>query len=630
MRGAQWLADRIIAGSRIAGKGARTREQALSRVGGELADEVFPTSQTPLSAGTAVADSLKTKIHELKLQANEDYGNFRAIERDPANTRAVQVGVNPETNAPIIENVALPIDVRGIKVELAPILADMDKWWQPAKRDASAGYQALKSIVDGPDHLSAMQAEKGLGGLKSLAREATGPDMANVSQGLGKLATSKVQEAIDRAVREIGGEPAAEALRSGRSAHRQKMELAETLEDLRSEPVQLFNRAIWKGDAGIFQLREVARLVPNEMPKIGRAFIDDLLTKATSEGKFEHTSSLLSQWENLGPETKRLLYTPETVAQLDKFFLVAKKLAENPNPSGSAFVGSIFGQLTLMVADPVSGLALQLAGAGLAKALRNPTVVRLLTKGMSAPLTPLEVNAIRAAAGPPAGGPPPPPPPPPPSPGPQVPPRSPASPGPRQAPPPPDWRARPMTNLGSASAPPLPAPPSLGSALPPLPPEVALGSSPVPSRTPQAPESLGQSRPTQGRPAQARPAMRGAFGVAERPEIRLTGSPSQPIQDWGGYYVQVPLSLSKGLIAKGSDAIAEGLFPELKGKFDPYKTSLLETSVGEIGSALYGREAYSHVLNIGFKGPDALKLARQVRDALSEMAPKGELPSGRP
>ena len=72
---------------------------------------------------------------------------------------------------------------------------------------------------------------------------------------------------------------------------------------------------------------------------------------------------------------------------LDQFFLVAKKIAENPNPSGSAFVVGIGAQGAILITNPGLGVTLQLSGYALAKALRAPRVVRLLTEGLRLPVT---------------------------------------------------------------------------------------------------------------------------------------------------------------------------------------------------------------------------------------------------
>jgi hypothetical protein len=397
VRGAQTLADQTPIGAVVAGANKNAQAKALTRVGNDIATSISPTAQVPESAGNAVGDALTAKIAALKKEADTAYGGFRSIVNAPGNIREVPIGQQTATSqvldasgnptvstTPVTQKIATPVDMRGIKQDLKPMLDSMDQWIQPAKKQASAGYQALNSIVNGPDYIPAVEAEKGLGGLKALARESDGPNLANTSQGVGGMAATKLQGAIDDAVQQTGGPGALRALQAGRAAHADKMATADTLQSLRDEPVQLFNQLTYAKDAGIDKLREVAKVVPTEMPKVGRAYLDQMMTKATANGGFDNTQSLWSQWQNLGPETKKILFNnPMQRSDLDNFFTLAKKLAENPNPSGSALVGSIGGQLGLMFYSPQTGVPMVLAGGALSKMLRSPVGVKLLMEGMA-------------------------------------------------------------------------------------------------------------------------------------------------------------------------------------------------------------------------------------------------------
>ena len=92
----------------------------------------------------------------------------------------------------------------------------------------------------------------------------------------------------------------------------------------------------------------------------------------------------MTQWEHLGPETKKLFFKdPALIRDLDNFFTLAQRSAENPNPSGTAYVGLQAGQALYVFHDPIGGGAMQIGAAGLAALLRNPTAVRILTKGLT-------------------------------------------------------------------------------------------------------------------------------------------------------------------------------------------------------------------------------------------------------
>ena len=99
-------------------------------------------------------------------------------------------------------------------------------------------------------------------------------------------------------------------------------------------------------------------------------------------------AAALLDWQRMGDETKAILYPdPRLRESLDHFFLIGKKMAENPNPSGTAFVASIGGQGALLVTNPASGVATVIGGGVLSKALNSPKVTRLLTEAMQTPKT---------------------------------------------------------------------------------------------------------------------------------------------------------------------------------------------------------------------------------------------------
>jgi hypothetical protein len=200
-----------------------------------------------------------------------------------------------------------------------------------------------------------------------------------------------------RAAGSPAGTEATQALQWGRKATAEKWRTGEVLKSMREEPVQAFGQAVYAKDAGIDQLRRLAREAPGEMPKIGRAYLEKLFDVSTAEGGFGSGARVWQEWQNLGPETKRLLYgNPRMVRDLDNFFLLAKKVSENPNPSGSAVVGWIGAQGAIAVTNPIKGAAWTLAGAQMSKLLHSPKGVDLLTQGLK-----LQVNRAteaRAAA----------------------------------------------------------------------------------------------------------------------------------------------------------------------------------------------------------------------------------------
>jgi hypothetical protein len=279
----------------------------------------------------------------------------------------------------------LPVDLRSVKANLKPIYNEMMSRYPVAQQEASKGLKALENIVNGPDYSPLSTVDANLGAIKSIARSDL-PELRSVSQGTAAGAVKQL-DAIVRQTAEQAGPEALWALETGRKATIQKYGAADVLEQLRGEPVQTFNQATYAKDAGIAKLREIAKLAPAELPKIGRAFLDDLMGQATAEGSFKNAAAIATKWEKLGAETKRLLYKdPGHIKDLDRFFLLAKKMAENPNPSGSALVGSVGGGIAHIALHPATGIPLQLGQGALAAFLHSPRGVKLLTQGFTIPI----------------------------------------------------------------------------------------------------------------------------------------------------------------------------------------------------------------------------------------------------
>lgn len=404
LKGAQALAANSPLGAGIAADATQATEQGLTRVAGGLADQAHPNASTPESAGAAVSAGLDQKIAGLKILEDQAYGEAWRGADDPQYTQTVPIRTEqrPQLDATgkptgrmvpfqVMDKVQMPVDVREIKQQLAPIFETMS-WMPAADQSASAGYQAARKILTGPDFISAPSAEMGLGGLKTMARVGNA-DLRNTAQGMAAGVIPALQDAVNDAVAKTGA-GSLMALQDGRAQHASKMEVAEVADKLREEPVQAFRQATWSKDTGIGFLRLIQQHAPAALPKVGRAFIQQLFDQATKEGGFSRAQGISKQWENLGDETKKLLYpNPGLRSSLDQFFLGAKLVGENPNPSGTALVSSTTRAIDagivsagLMLESPAAG-ALAMAGTGayvlggkaVAKLLYSPAGVRLLT-----------------------------------------------------------------------------------------------------------------------------------------------------------------------------------------------------------------------------------------------------------
>ena len=389
---AQAGAEHTPGGSLVADAAKNKIANQMAAQGRRLASEVDPHAVTPETAGAGVRSELSQSVEASASRADQAYDVVRQVEADPAHTRSVQTGtrvedvVDPLTgqtsrqSVPVFEDVPLPVEIGGLKQQLRPVYEHMQQWWEPARRNASQGFQAIRSIMEGPDAIPASVAEVGLGGLKQLAREG---DPRNA--GLAKAIIPELQTIIDDTVH--AADPhAAQALEAGRRNVATQYTTKGVLDKLRTEPVQAFDQLIYARDAGIDFLRSVAREKPDEMAKIGRAYLEQLMDTATESGGFRHGDQLYAKWQKLGPETKKLLFkNPLMIENLDKFFLLTKKMAEQVNPSRSGLTAGGLAMGAALIADPISGLAANLGAAGVTKLLYSPAGTKLLLDGLRAP-----------------------------------------------------------------------------------------------------------------------------------------------------------------------------------------------------------------------------------------------------
>jgi DNA-directed RNA polymerase subunit F len=204
-------------------------------------------------------------------------------------------------------------------------------------------------------------------------------------------------EAPPRPMKSTGSE-ALDTIRKARSETRLEHETGKILKKLREEPGEAFKQFIYQKDSGVEYLKKVAKLAPEDMPKVGRAVLQDLIGTATGEGGFDRARGIAAKWDAIGPETKAIIFkNPQLRADLDSFFLLAKKAAEVPNPSGTAVVGSLSAAAGYAFHDPITAAAWTISAAGMAKLLHSPAGVNALRNGLKVSLK-RPVEASMAAA----------------------------------------------------------------------------------------------------------------------------------------------------------------------------------------------------------------------------------------
>lgn len=379
----------------ITGRAHEAQAGALTREAGKLADDIAPVPVTPEQAGQGLRDAVRGAVRDAGAQADDAYGRLRALEQ--ARAKTTQVGT-ATTTSPIVDasgnaittttpvtQTMLAVNVKSAKEALDPIYKRLKRESElvPLQGGKARALTALDRLMRGPDDAPLSVVDSALGDLKSLAR-ADIPELRTQGQGVAAQAVTFLDRQVQAAAKHAGDDVLT-ALMEGRKATIAKYVAGDLLEGLRTEPVQVFRQATYAKDAGIDQLRELAKIAPKELPKIGRAFIEDLLETATAEGGFGKAGTIASKWESLGPKTKALLYRPDQIKALDNFFLFAKNAGQSVNPSGSGFTAALAASGVFKVMNPATGIPIEIGQAALAKLLESPRTVQLLTRSLRTP-----------------------------------------------------------------------------------------------------------------------------------------------------------------------------------------------------------------------------------------------------
>jgi hypothetical protein len=290
------------------------------------------------------------------------------------------------------------VDLKSTKKALRPLYDRLrrENSIVPLMGDKGRALVALDRIIEGPDYASLSIVDAALGDLKAMAR-ADIPELRTQGQGLAATAVKQ----LDRMVRDTAqraGPDALSALEEGRSATIAKYQTGDVLEAIRDEPVKAYRQAVAPKDSGIKHLRQIRETAPSEIPKIGRAYLEDLFDQATTEGGFDKGARLQAEWSKLGHETKRILFPRPGQAQaLDHFFLLVKKIQEPANSSKTAYV-TISAGIGLSLLHPTTGIPLVVGTGALAKLLHSPAGVKALTHATALSLSKTTVPKVVQAA----------------------------------------------------------------------------------------------------------------------------------------------------------------------------------------------------------------------------------------
>lgn len=304
---------------------------------------------------------------------------------------------------PRTQNMQLAVDLRPVKQAVQSMYDGLRREGQlaPLMGDKARALVALDRIVNGPDMAPLSVADGALGDLKQMARTPDG-QLRTVGQGKIALEVKNLEAAVQERAAQAGPE-VQDALAEGRAATIGKHTANNVLQELPDEPVKAFDKLTAARDGNIALLRRVQEQAPQQVQNLGRAWLEQALDRATANhGRFEHAAKLYADWERMGDATKGILYGSELTPALDKFFLLAKRIAENPNPSGTALTAFKGAEAIGLVTHPLATLPATLTSTVLARMMYTPRGVAALTRWLEvqAPkVSGLKVNASGAVSG---------------------------------------------------------------------------------------------------------------------------------------------------------------------------------------------------------------------------------------
>lgn len=359
------------------------------------------------SAGQKTLDAMLGTAQDHEHTAATEYANLAAAEADPANTRVVQVGTKPNPSQdptgperiPDLQPVGLPTDMRPVKAAIAPEIANLERAMTPAQRNMDPGLTALKNIMARPDALPASVAERDLGYLKDINRSDASPQ----AKRLATIAANALQPAIDAGV-SVGGADTLDSLQNARGSWAARSSILDNIRGLtagdvtgRTGQVNVVNKLTHPADASFPALEQVLNAAPNAGEEIGKAFLGDrVFGKLAQDGAdFTTPNQARNIWNQLGPRTKAALYTPETIKNVNDFLELSRRVAENPNPSGTGVVNTLL-KAGVLITHPVQGAAAFAFGRNIAKVLYNPEAANNLRVALEQAGSPAGSQALRA------------------------------------------------------------------------------------------------------------------------------------------------------------------------------------------------------------------------------------------
>jgi hypothetical protein len=317
--------------------------------------------------------------------ARERFRNSPDVSRPTMGPTVFDVPTRLEAGRVTSQEMGFPVDLTVAKKVLQPIYDQMMRQMPVAQQQQSAGLKAIQNILDSPDHGPLSQIDRDLSAIKEIARK---------QGGLAKEAVRVLDGAVRQAAAH-GGPDVVNLLEQGRGAVRAGVSTQELIDALPGgkleEPMPVFRAATAPNNAGLELLRTVRAQTPAAVPALARAKLEELLAMKPDKAAAE--------WGKLKPETRQILFPQGgQIARLNQFFDLGRMLAENPNPSGSAFTGIQGAEAIGLITSPGATLPASIGATGLSYLLQSPATVEALNRIRLLSLQPAVPAAVKTAA----------------------------------------------------------------------------------------------------------------------------------------------------------------------------------------------------------------------------------------
>jgi hypothetical protein len=405
------LSDKsTVTGSMIAQRSTEQARQKLTGLMDEAASRVAQSPVTEERAGQAVMDRITGRVDRLREAAKKNYDQFdRDVAAAAKQTRSIAPG-QP------FQSMQAPVDLRHVKSALR---GELNKYQAQIERIGTAGInpqqaavmrQIDKLVNQAGDFAPLSEVENAVRELKRLQRATNNYD----ANAVISRAVYELDSRVLKAARAISPKTEA-ALVKARESWRQMLAADEQserlLSGLKQEPGRLYNKMKTSGDDALAFLREVRDLAPQEMGKVGRAYLDTIMARVRESG-FTYADGILRDLRALGPESKKILFAdaikadPAFLTNLDNLAVGMSRMAKQFNRSGSGHTialtshgiisgaGAAAGGVMGGASGAAEGFAASLATSALTDAvvgkvfsglMRNPTFVRLMADGLRSP-----------------------------------------------------------------------------------------------------------------------------------------------------------------------------------------------------------------------------------------------------